>query len=328
MGKSIQTGIAAAICLALAGCQKYDFTPISDGEAAYVNYENAFIEKFGEPAPDQTWGFGSAASGATRSADTDGKFWIRDGYNNIPPADTKDYEAAVTEIFRDEAKWKQYKVESIDFTDFFVQQVHKGSKDVCTYKSYKDQNGSQSDIYGPDHMNQLTCQKKDGTTEDVNNFNNAEFSGGNWNQEVWNGQGGETGYNDQNNLYRDAIILMKNSGTSAFGWSNSNDGGNLYMDAYMIIEYPKNSGYYYVGFDYYRRSDGVICQNYYNKLNEVKDKQDEYDRNSAGWGESQRKQAEAEIARLQAEADNIRTATKMAISLLTATTDMTTGLFV
>lgn len=307
MGKSIKTGIAtAAMCLALASCHEYDFTPISDGEAAYQNYENAFIEKFGEPAPDQTWGFGSAASGATRSADTDGKFWIRDGYNNIPPADTKDYEDTVTKIFRDEAKWKQYKVESIDFTDFFVQQVHKGSKDVCTYKSYKDQKGSQSDIYGPDHMNQLTCQKKDGTTEDVNNFNDAEFSGGNWNQEVWNGQGGETGYNDQNNIYRDAIILMKNSGTSAFGWSNSNDGGNLYMDAYMIIEYPKNSGYYYVGFDYYRRSDGVICQNYYNKLNEVKNKQDEYDRNSAGWGESQRKQAEAEIARLQAEADKYK----------------------
>lgn len=71
MGKSIKTGIAAAaMCLTLVGCQKYDFTPISEGEAAYVNYENAFIEKFGEPAPDQTWGFGStnvAKSGMTRA---------------------------------------------------------------------------------------------------------------------------------------------------------------------------------------------------------------------------------------------------------------------
>lgn len=42
MGKSIKTGIAAAaMCLTFVGCQKYDFTPISDGEAAYVNYENA-----------------------------------------------------------------------------------------------------------------------------------------------------------------------------------------------------------------------------------------------------------------------------------------------
>ena len=61
MRKQLMTGVAAAaICLGLASCSRYDFTPISEGEQAYVNYENAFIEKFGEPAPDQTWGFGSA----------------------------------------------------------------------------------------------------------------------------------------------------------------------------------------------------------------------------------------------------------------------------
>lgn len=63
------TGVAAAaICLGLASCSRYDYTLISEGEQAYVNYENAFIEKFGEPAPDQTWGFGSATTKATRSA--------------------------------------------------------------------------------------------------------------------------------------------------------------------------------------------------------------------------------------------------------------------
>ena len=55
------TGVAAAaICLGLASCSRFDYTLISEGEQAYVNYENAFKEKFGEPAPDQTWGFGSA----------------------------------------------------------------------------------------------------------------------------------------------------------------------------------------------------------------------------------------------------------------------------
>lgn len=62
------TGVAAAaICLGLASCSRYDFTPISEGEQAYVNYEKAFTEKFGEPAPDQTWGFGSSTTKATRS---------------------------------------------------------------------------------------------------------------------------------------------------------------------------------------------------------------------------------------------------------------------
>ena len=61
MRKQLMTGVAAAaICLGLASCSRFDYTLISEGEQAYVNYENAFIEKFGEPAPDQTWGFGSA----------------------------------------------------------------------------------------------------------------------------------------------------------------------------------------------------------------------------------------------------------------------------
>ena len=63
------TGVAAAaICLGLSNCSRYDFTPISEGEQAYANYENAFIQKFGEPAPDQTWGFGGSSTKATRSA--------------------------------------------------------------------------------------------------------------------------------------------------------------------------------------------------------------------------------------------------------------------
>lgn len=69
MRKQLMTGVAAAaICLGFASCSRYDFTPINEGEQAYANYENAFIEKFGEPAPDQTWGFGSADAKATRSA--------------------------------------------------------------------------------------------------------------------------------------------------------------------------------------------------------------------------------------------------------------------
>lgn len=61
MRKQLMTGVAvAAICLGLASCSRFDYTLISEGEQAYVNYEKAFTEKFGEPAPDQTWGFGSA----------------------------------------------------------------------------------------------------------------------------------------------------------------------------------------------------------------------------------------------------------------------------
>lgn len=68
MRKQLMTGVAAAaICLGLASCSRFDYTLISEGEQAYANYANAFIEKFGEPAPDQTWGFGGSSTKATRS---------------------------------------------------------------------------------------------------------------------------------------------------------------------------------------------------------------------------------------------------------------------
>lgn len=78
MRKQLMTGVAAAaICIGFASCSRYDFTPISEGEQAYANYENAFIKKFGEPAPDQTWGFGSADAnngGAAQGAATRSAF--------------------------------------------------------------------------------------------------------------------------------------------------------------------------------------------------------------------------------------------------------------
>ena len=69
MKKNLMTGIAAAICLGFSSCSKFDFTPITHGEEVYESYETAFVNKFGEPAPEQTWGFGTSSSRAaiTRS---------------------------------------------------------------------------------------------------------------------------------------------------------------------------------------------------------------------------------------------------------------------
>lgn len=298
------TFTVATIFLA-AGCSEYNPEEFN-GNLTKEEYEKIseytqnFTLRYGKMDPDHDWGFGELApkgSKGTRRAEPDGNNWITYGYDNIPPADTKNYEAAVTEIFRDETKWKQYQVTGIDFTDFFVQQVHKGATDVCTYTSYKDADGITHEVYGPDVMNYLSCQRKDGSIEHFFNFNYGEFNNGEWNQQYVD-KNGET--------QTDGIMLMVESGTEAFGFGNSNDEGYEYMDAYIVIEYPENSGYYYVGFDYYRRSDGVICDNYYSKLNEVNSKQIEIDKNSAGWSEDQKKNALAEIDRLQAEADKYK----------------------
>ena len=104
MRKQLMTGVAAAaICLGLASCSRFDYTLISEGEQAYVNYENAFIEKFGEPAPDQTWGFGSAdannggaAQGAaTRAATRAVTRAIPDSYNFPEDAPASKFLSAV-----------------------------------------------------------------------------------------------------------------------------------------------------------------------------------------------------------------------------------------
>lgn len=266
-------------------------------EAKVQEYTQAFIREFGTPAPGHTWGFGTGTRAvATRSADPSGSSWYKEGYTNIPPADTKEMEDEITALFTS-GNWKNYKVkEPIHFEDFFVQQVHKGDVKTCNYDSYKDNNGTRHKVYGPDHMDQLVCQKKDGTKEHIYNFNNAEFNKGKYDQKVVKGT----------MTYNDCIMLMTSSGTEAFGWSNSEDGGAYYMESYVVIEYPEASGYYYVGFDYNRKDDGIISDIYQSKLNDVKNKQDDFDRNSSGWDENQKKNALAEIARLQAEADKYK----------------------
>ena len=68
------TGIAAVtLCTAFTSCS-HDMTPASQEEINAVQakkvvdtYNAAFIAKFGQPASNQDWGFGSGASARTRA---------------------------------------------------------------------------------------------------------------------------------------------------------------------------------------------------------------------------------------------------------------------
>lgn len=67
MDKTFSKSLAAvAICVGLANCSKFDFEPWSAGEQAQAQYETAFVNKFGKPASNQTWGFGETKSALTR----------------------------------------------------------------------------------------------------------------------------------------------------------------------------------------------------------------------------------------------------------------------
>lgn len=260
MGKSIKTGIAtAAMCLALASCHEYDFTPISDGEAAYQNYENAFIQKFGEPAPDQTWGFGNAASGMkkgiTRSANTNANEWAKDW--DVPAVLTEAQKDIVRQYFQQNNNPEGI---AINYTDFFVQDVYKGGtnlKDALTTEKYREANGTM--ITGSDKMNKLTA----GSGEDhINNYNNAQCS---VNNEVWDGTLKNANDPNSKNYHSDKIMLMVNSKTDCFGYHCS-ENNVQYNDRYVIIPgdaimtWARNnnkqlndadvSGMYFVGFDF------------------------------------------------------------------------------
>ena len=269
MRKQLMTGVAAAaICLGLASCSRFDYTLISEGEQAYVNYENAFIEKFGEPAPDQTWGFGSADANnggttraITRTASTNANMWASTW--NVPKPLTDAQKDIVRRFFQQN---KNPKGVAINYTNFFVQDVYKGgtnTTDALTTEKYQVANGSE--VVGSNQMDKLTA----GSDNDhINNYNNGQCSE---NKNVWGGE--LTNPYDQNSkvFYTDKIMLMENSKTDCFGYYNSL-GSAQYNDQYVIIsgntimDWARTnnkelngadvSGMFFVGFDY----DALIQQ--------------------------------------------------------------------
>ena len=71
---------AVAISTVFANCSNQEVIPMTQEELVKADYEAKFIQKFGKPSPDQTWGFGksstkSVASIGTRWADPNGNMW-------------------------------------------------------------------------------------------------------------------------------------------------------------------------------------------------------------------------------------------------------------
>lgn len=68
MKKYLMTGMAAlAMCAAFTSCSKdTTFEQITPEQAIEASYESAFIKAFGQPAPNQDWGFGTTTRGITR----------------------------------------------------------------------------------------------------------------------------------------------------------------------------------------------------------------------------------------------------------------------
>ena len=204
-------------------------------------YNNAFVQAFGNIAPNQTWGFKSGVRAATtmRTANTNGNQWEDQDW--VIPADITDSELQdVLAVFNEEGAESYESL--IDLNDFFVQQVYKG---VASYKNHAG-----GDVVGSEHMDWLctVTDKKvevvnyypyeekvvivDSYDDHINNFNNGNCTSS-WTSE-------KTGIAVKN------LMLMVNSNTNKFGFKSSEDNGHVFYNFRM----EKINGNYYVGFDF------------------------------------------------------------------------------
>ena len=241
MRKQLMTGVAAAaICLGLASCSRFDYTLISEGEQAYVNYENAFKEKFGEPAPDQTWGFGSAdangggvAQGAiTRTANPNSNQWFDEKEKNYKkPADIT--QAEINHVMKWFATHTKADGQTLDIKNYFIQQIgYSGDSYRVT-----DKNGASHSIESKNHMDYIfaNLDANGSSTDHVNNFNANSGS----------------------------IMLMENSETKyGFGFQDSWGSDDKYVTQnYLMaeIDVPGVGKGWYVGLDYQTKksSEGI-----------------------------------------------------------------------
>lgn len=238
--------------LFLTSCHDKDMEYSYGASQKTQAYDQAFKETFGTPVAGHNWGFTvveeNSSSTATTRALTRGhnknsNQWASEGWI-IPDKLTPEQKDKVRRYFQQNRNPQGI---SVNYTDFFVQQVYKGGSDLTgslTQESYYYGNGDY--VCGSSNMDKLTA----GTMEDhINDFNY--------------GDRGEINVQNNNLVgeHQDAITLMVGSQTNCFGFHNSRD-SKQYNDQYVII--PGNvidqwdtertdisvTGMFFVGFDF------------------------------------------------------------------------------
>ena len=220
MKKYLMT-VMAAVALGgmFTGCSKDADLSGGQNSAEFnivQNYENAFITRFGQPAANQTWGFGSAAA-LTRVENANANEWADPnkayGGLKVPPPLTDEQKAVVIKYFQ---ITPNLGYEDPHWTNYFMQQVYKGHtspREGYSPEAYMAANGS-TYLYASDYMDHLAAI--DGTFVDhINNFNHGDCS--------TNGTVLDNGGNANDGpFHSDKIMYMKESTTKSFGYYNSN----------------------------------------------------------------------------------------------------------
>lgn len=238
MKKYLITGALALVaCATLTSCHSDDELSGSLVEQKLKAYEQVFEDEFGKVNPNQDWGFGTAellartraAMGRTRANYANSNHWGATAESDpndpergwiVPDTLTDGQRLRVTRYFQTHP-YLTY----VDphWTNFFVQQVYTGGKDVLTgtnpitgksyspefYKSAEKLSTEANDITSS-NLNYLFAY---GETEHIANFNAATASY----KPVL-----ETGEDINNGQkHNDRINLMVKSSTQEFSYQNS-----------------------------------------------------------------------------------------------------------
>ena len=289
MKKYLMSGVAAiAFLAAFTSCSKstdlYDQGAVDERnkqeqqkqeEKKVLSYNEAFENEFGKVDPNQNWGFKDQGTNAgTRSHNVNVNEWGsgsgNGGHIAVPNNVTTTEHDLVLAKFSEKREGATNTV-NINWTDFYVAQVHKGTETYYDWNQYEWtyakgtdpvrgelKSNAQKNVLGSDKMNHLQCfanctfadlttnQDNNGTMnvgngymEHINNFNN----------------GNNTNSVDNPRATGGKIIgqtFMENSGTLDFAYHNTAD--SKYHNEYIIIAGadidPSLAGYYYVGFDF------------------------------------------------------------------------------
>ena len=214
-----------------AYCKDRTFSGIQGASEKFLqDYQQAFVRVFGQPAANQTWGFGQPANARmTRGHDANANEWADITEGNPSGHGGWLVTAPLTpgQKLRVKAYFQNNRLtngEAIDYKNFFVQQVYKGGAETAGENSPESYRSGSGAYYDSDGMN-LLCA---GNGEHINNFN-----GGTYGVEKDNyGREGDgyvnvlDNYTDRNsfddNHHEDQIMLMVNSSTAYFGYHNAN----------------------------------------------------------------------------------------------------------
>ena len=238
MKKYLMTGIAALTLAGIFTSCSHDMDLYSGGDTSkkiIENYENAFVQTFGQPAPTQDWGFGSATVAGTRGMtranegatypatheykDANGYMIAGANMNHnewadpskefggwvVPDALTEGQKLRVQKYFQANPNLSY---EDPHFRHFFVQQVYTGGTNPPEKGNKEATKAADGSVHAGSTLNQLTVGQ---ACSHINDFNAGTCSVSNV---LDNGSTVNNG-----TYHNDQITLMVNVyDTSCFGY--------------------------------------------------------------------------------------------------------------